>query len=45
LEREFAQLLRQAAGSYAYENHENHENYETLRPAHHIFWRAELQPA
>jgi ubiquinone/menaquinone biosynthesis C-methylase UbiE len=44
-EREFAQLLRQAAGSYAYENHENHETYETLRPAHHIFWRAELQPA
>jgi len=41
-EREFAQLLRQAAGSYAYENY---ENYETLHPAHHIFWRAELQPA
>ncbi len=41
-EREFAHLLRQAAGSYAYENYETHE---TLRPAHHIFWRAELQPA
>ena len=41
-EREFAQLLRQAAGSYTYETY---ETYETLRPAHHIFWRAELQPA
>ena len=35
-EKEFAHLLRQAAGSSA---------YETLRPVHHIFWRAELQPA
>ena len=36
----FAHLLtkiRPAAGPDAYE-------YETLRPAHHIFWRAELQP-
>jgi ubiquinone/menaquinone biosynthesis C-methylase UbiE len=31
---EFARLLRQAAGP---------EAHETLRPAHHIFWRAELQ--
>ena len=31
---EFARLLRQAAGPGA---------HETLRPAHHIFWRAELQ--
>ncbi|OGR28287.1 MAG: hypothetical protein A2139_11780 [Desulfobacca sp. RBG_16_60_12] len=33
----FAHFLRQAAGSYTY------ETYETLRPVHHIFWRAELQ--
>jgi ubiquinone/menaquinone biosynthesis C-methylase UbiE len=32
-EREFARLLRQAAGPRG-----------TLQPAHHIFWRAELQP-
>jgi ubiquinone/menaquinone biosynthesis C-methylase UbiE len=38
-EREFGHLLRQAAGSYTY------ETYETLRPVHHIFWRAELQRA
>jgi ubiquinone/menaquinone biosynthesis C-methylase UbiE len=34
---EFARVLRQAAGPDLYETH------ETLRPAHHIFWRAELQ--
>jgi ubiquinone/menaquinone biosynthesis C-methylase UbiE len=34
-EKEFGNLLRQAAGSYS---------YQTLQPAHHIFWRAELQP-
>jgi ubiquinone/menaquinone biosynthesis C-methylase UbiE len=33
-EREFGHLLRQAAGS----------SDETLRPVHHLFWRAELQP-
>jgi ubiquinone/menaquinone biosynthesis C-methylase UbiE len=33
---EFARLLRQAAGP---------EAQATLRPAHHIFWRAELQAA
>lgn len=33
---EFAHLLRQAAGP---------DCYETLRPVHHIFWRAELQRA
>ena len=33
---EFAHLLRQAAGP---------DSYETLRPVHHIFWRAELQRA
>jgi ubiquinone/menaquinone biosynthesis C-methylase UbiE len=33
-ESEFAHLLRQAAGPRG-----------TLQPAHHIFWRAELQPA
>jgi ubiquinone/menaquinone biosynthesis C-methylase UbiE len=33
-EREFGHLLRQAAGSHS---------SETLRPVHHIFWRAELQ--
>jgi len=38
-EREFAHLLRQAAGSGP------DETYETLRPVHHIFWRAELQRA
>ena len=38
-EREFGHLLRQAAGSCT------DETYETLRPVHHIFWRAELQPA
>jgi len=32
-EKEFARLLRQAAGPRG-----------TLQPAHHIFWRAELQP-
>lgn len=32
--REFAQLIRQAAGARG-----------TLQPAHHIFWRAELQSA
>jgi ubiquinone/menaquinone biosynthesis C-methylase UbiE len=32
-EREFARLLRQAAGPRG-----------TLQPAHHIFWRAEIQP-
>jgi ubiquinone/menaquinone biosynthesis C-methylase UbiE len=32
-ESEFAHLLRQAAGPQG-----------TLQPAHHIFWRAELQP-
>ena len=31
-EKEFAQLLRQAAGSYAYENYENYETCETLHP-------------
>ena len=31
---EFARLLRQAAGP---------EAHHSLRPAHHIFWRAELQ--
>ena len=41
----FAHFLRQAAGSCTYKNYENYENYETLRPVHHIFWRAELQPA
>ena len=38
----FSHFLRQAAGSCTYENY---ETYETLRPVHHIFWRAELQPA
>jgi ubiquinone/menaquinone biosynthesis C-methylase UbiE len=33
-ERAFTHILRQAAGPYA---------HETLEPAHHIFWRAELQ--
>ena len=33
---EFAHLLRQATGP---------DCYETLRPVHHIFWRAELQRA
>jgi len=32
---EFARFLRQAAG----------DPYETLRPVHHLFWRAELRPA
>jgi ubiquinone/menaquinone biosynthesis C-methylase UbiE len=35
-ERELAQVLRQAAGS---------EAYQTLRPVHQIFWRAELTSA
>jgi ubiquinone/menaquinone biosynthesis C-methylase UbiE len=42
---EFARLLtkiRQAAGPDAYETN---ETYETLRPVHHIFWRAELPSA
>jgi ubiquinone/menaquinone biosynthesis C-methylase UbiE len=34
-EEEFGRILRQAAGSQA---------HESLRPVHHIFWRAELQP-
>jgi ubiquinone/menaquinone biosynthesis C-methylase UbiE len=34
-EKEFQQLLRQAAGPHS---------YQTLEPAHHIFWRAELRP-
>jgi ubiquinone/menaquinone biosynthesis C-methylase UbiE len=38
-EREFGHLLRQAAGSCT------DETYETLRPVHHIFWRAELKSA
>jgi len=38
-EREFGHLLRQAAGFCT------GETYETLRPVHHIFWRAELQRA
>jgi ubiquinone/menaquinone biosynthesis C-methylase UbiE len=38
-EREFGRLLQQAAGSCT------SEIYETLRPVHHIFWRAELQRA
>lgn len=33
-EKEFARLLQQAAGAR-----------RTLQPAHHLFWRAELQPA
>ena len=33
-EREFGRILQQAAGTRG-----------TLQPAHHIFWRAELQPA
>jgi ubiquinone/menaquinone biosynthesis C-methylase UbiE len=32
---DFAHLLRQAAGG----------PYKTLRPVHHLFWRAELRPA
>jgi hypothetical protein len=39
---EFAHLLRQAAGPDAYKTC---GTYVTLRPAHHIFWRAELQAA
>jgi ubiquinone/menaquinone biosynthesis C-methylase UbiE len=34
-EPEFGRLLRQAAGP---------NSHKTLQPAHHIFWRAELQP-